>query len=1325
MAANTDWFQSLRLAAKRGLAGLLRPRVLLPLPVAGVVLALGLFISFSLWRSAESDQRREARARLDASAGLALAAIGRRLEEYQVHLHGMQGLFVADDDFNRSKFRRYCESFYGQMRLPGIKAVHFTRYVPGRDKDAFVASVRQDRTLDKAGFPDFSIHPPGDRPEYFVIDFIEPLARNLRAFGLDAASQAVNRQAFLAARDANRPTMTAPFQLVQAAAGERGLVMRAAVYRYRQPQNTVAERRAAFVGLVGISLDAADMFRDVFAEPYLNGLHIGINDILPESGSAPHSALRQLIADNRLSRSTDADAAADLTTVALIAAGQRQWEIRISGSAAWAGGQTGSHAPLTILITGAVISMLLSLLYLSLARSKTRAEQLALQMTHDLRQSEQQSRKTASVLQATLDNMSQGISVVDEQLQMTALNSRFCEILDFPPEMAHETASFESFIRHNARRGEYGPCDVEAKVCEMVALARSPQPHRFKRTRANGMSVEVVGEPLPGGGFVTTYTDITEQEQAAQALRRSEQRYRALVEMLPEAVFMLRHGCIVFANQSALSLLAAPSAQAVLGHDIRQIIHPDHREQEVQRLELLQSTGQDSASVPWSELQYLRWDGRAVPVEAVATRVELDDGPVVLAVIRDITERKLTEQRLQLAASVFTHAREGIMITDAGGLIVEVNATFTQITGYARDEVLGREPGFLRSERQSPEYDALMRHDLQTQGHWSGELWDRRKNGEIYPCMLTISAVGHGSDPASHYVTLFSDITALKEHQQQLEHMAHNDTLTGLPNRVLLADRLRQAITLSQRSKRSLAVVYLDLDGFKDINDRHGHDVGDQLLIALSQHMKSALREGDTLARLGGDEFVAVLVDLEQVQDYETVLTRLLQAAAMQIPVKALLLQVSASIGVTVFPQDPADADQLLRHADQAMYQAKQAGRNRYHLFDVVQDTAMTTRHESLEHIRQAIVQQQFRLYYQPKVNMKTGVVVGAEALIRWQHPERGLLAPAAFLPIIEDHPVSVTLGDWVIETALAQMAAWQAQGIELHVSVNVGARQLQQGDFVSRLSSQLARHATVPGGWLELEVLETSALEDIQKVSDIMRACQGLGVRFALDDFGTGYSSLTYLKRLPAEVVKIDQSFVRDMLDDPDDLAIVQSVLGLATTFHRTVIAEGVETLAHGEALLAFGYELAQGYGIARPMPAENLPAWLAGWRPDNAWLNWRDRPHQHGLVALVFAEVEHRHWLRELEALLADQRDGALPLNTSGCRFDGWLESEGRARFSAHPAFACACQAHEQSHSLGTELLRRHGLGEHEQVQSGLTELHALQAEWSASVRQMMRIG
>ena len=689
--------------------------------------------------------------------------------------------------------------------------------------------------------------------------------------------------------------------------------------------------------------------------------------------------------------------------------------------------------------------------------------------------------------------------------------------------------------------------------------------------------------------------------QRKEALKQAAHYARSLLEAsLDPLVTISADGKITDVNEASVKVTGV-AREALIGTDFG-----DYFTDPVQAREGYQQVFAKGFVTDYP-LAIRHASGRITDVLYNASVYRDDQGRVlgVFAAARDVTERKKAESYIQ-AASVFTYAREGIIITDTNGTILNVNDSFKRITGYDREEVLGQNPRLLRSGRQDDAYYVAMWRGLIDKGHWYGEIWNKRKNGEIYAEMLTITAV-YGSDAKTqHYVALFTDITALKEHQNQLEHMAHFDALTGLPNRLLLSDRLRQGMASAERRAQTLAVVYLDLDGFKSVNDLHGHEVGDQLLIALASRMKQGLREGDTLARIGGDEFVAVLIDLVDGDASVPLLNRLLAAAAQPVQQGDLTIQVSASIGVTFYPQaQPIEADQLLRQADQAMYQAKLTGRRRYHVFDAGQDSSNRVHYEGLERVRLALSTREFVLYFQPKVNMRSGKVVGAEALIRWQHPQRGLLAPALFLPMIEYDALAVAIGEWVIETALTQVDLWRADGLDIPVSVNVGARQLQQANFLDRLRLLLAAHPQLTPSCLELEILETSALEDVAQVSQLIESCAQLGIGFALDDFGTGYSSLTYLKRLPVGTLKIDQSFVHDMLDDPDDLAILQGVIGLASSFKRQVIAEGVETVAHGTLLLQLGCDLAQGYGIAHPMPGAELPGWVRNWKPYPAWGN------------------------------------------------------------------------------------------------------------------------
>ena len=589
----------------------------------------------------------------------------------------------------------------------------------------------------------------------------------------------------------------------------------------------------------------------------------------------------------------------------------------------------------------------------------------------------------------------------------------------------------------------------------------------------------------------------------------------------------------------------------------------------------------------------------------------------------DITmRRKLTSQlqdRELKFQALFDNSMDAVLLTSPDGTVLAVNQAACRLFDLSEAQIIARGRMGLADPADPRLQELLVQR--QQRGQAAGLLTMVRGDGSHFTAEISSSIYGD-SEGRQYSSMIVRDITErlrsqaeleaanaqMRRINEQLAEVAHFDMLTHLPNRVLLADRLQQAMAHCVRRNKSLAVAFLDLDGFKDINDRYGHAAGDEFLVAIAKRLRSALRDGDTLARIGGDEFVAVMTDLTAEQDCEPLLLRLLQVAAEPLLVNGQSLQVSASIGVTIYPQDGSSSEQLIRHADQAMYLAKQAGKNRFHLFDVASDAAIRIKRESLEQIATAIAQRELVLYYQPQVNMQTGEVVGMEALVRWLHPQRGLLAPSQFLPVIEDHDMAIAIGERVLEMALSQMAQWLAVGLRMPVSVNVFSKQLQQEDFVHKLRQALAAHPSVPSSALELEIVETSALQDMAQVSGLMHACAELGVRFALDDFGTGYSSLTYLKKLPAELLKIDQSFVRDMLEDRDDLAIVQGVVGLSKAFNRKVIAEGVETVDHGRTLLAMGCVLGQGYGIARPMPAQQVPGWLDQWQAQQPWVRETD---------------------------------------------------------------------------------------------------------------------
>ncbi|WP_198295683.1 EAL domain-containing protein [Imhoffiella purpurea] len=684
----------------------------------------------------------------------------------------------------------------------------------------------------------------------------------------------------------------------------------------------------------------------------------------------------------------------------------------------------------------------------------------------------------------------------------------------------------------------------------------------------------------------------------------------------------------------------------------------------------------------------------------------------------DITERKLAERQLQESEErhrlFFEQSRDAMMtLTPPSWRFASGNDAACQLFGiqdraeFVRLGAWDLSPEFQPDGRRSDEKIHEVIETALSEGAYDFEWMYRRTDGTQFPATVLLTRMTIGGEVFLQGIV--RDITAFKEQERRLEQIAHYDALTALPNRILLAERLQQGMAESRRCGRQLAVVYLDLDGFKTINDGYGHAVGDRFLRVIAERMRQTLRQGDTLARLGGDEFVAVLLDLDAPAASKALLRRLLAAAAEPLLVGDLLIQVSASAGVTLYPQaETVDGDQLLRQADQAMYQAKLTGKNRYHFFDAEYDRSARGFHESLEHIRAALAADEFVLHYQPKVNLRTGDVVGLEALIRWQHPERGLLAPGIFLPVVEHHPLAIKLGEWVIDRALTQMDLWREEGLDLPVSVNVGARQLQQADFVQRLRRQLMEHPRIPPGRLELELLETTALEDLSHVSQVIADCDALGIRCALDDFGTGYSSLAYLKRLSVGQIKIDQSFVREMLENTEELAIVESILSLAAVFRREVIAEGVETVAHGTVLQMLGGELAQGYGIARPMPAHEVVRWCRDWTPDPRWSGLGAVGREER--SLVYAGVDHNAWVVAVEQSLRGVRDVRPSMDPYQCRFGRWLAAEGQAECCDPGSGRRLETLHRRIHALAEELLELKDQGQHARGIGRLNELHGL---------------
>jgi diguanylate cyclase (GGDEF)-like protein/PAS domain S-box-containing protein len=585
-------------------------------------------------------------------------------------------------------------------------------------------------------------------------------------------------------------------------------------------------------------------------------------------------------------------------------------------------------------------------------------------------------------------------------------------------------------------------------------------------------------------------------------------------------------------------------------------------------------------------------DGRIKYVrEACETLYDKDGEPIVSrGTVQDITEQKVAQQQVNLYASVFINSPEAIIITDRDNCIIAANPALTELTGYAFEELEGVNPNILASGLTPPEVYQEMWDSLQESGFWQGELIDRTKEGKVYPKWTTIAAIRDEQDRITHYMASFFDITERKAAEERIQYLAHHDTLTGLYNRFSLEDRLSQAIVQARREQGQLALLFIDLDRFKLINDSLGHHVGDQLLIEVGRRLQGAVRESDIISRLGGDEFLVVLTNIRDSMAAAGMAEKILERLGDTHEIDGRQLSSSASVGISIFPDDGQDGDALMKHADTAMYHAKEQGRNNYQFFTATMNAEAQER-IALEHdLRTALIEQQFELYYQPKWETADGRLSGVEALIRWNHPERGLVSPMKFIPIAEEVDLISELGQWVLTEACRQQARWHASGARnLTMAVNLSPKQLRHPALVDRVQGVMQAYG-IGDGMLELEVTETAAMSNAEFAVKQLEAMRRVGVNLAIDDFGTGYSSLAYLKSFPIQTLKLDRSFVSGIENDPNDAAICAATIALAHNLGLKVVAEGVETEAQRSFLIEHMCDFLQGYLLSRPLPAEEV---------------------------------------------------------------------------------------------------------------------------------------
>lgn len=692
--------------------------------------------------------------------------------------------------------------------------------------------------------------------------------------------------------------------------------------------------------------------------------------------------------------------------------------------------------------------------------------------------------------------------------------------------------------------------------------------------------------------YVTIRWHLERQARIGSALQASEERLSLALSATEDGLWdwdLQRQK--VFYSAGYHALLGLP--EGALSNDRaqwEQLLHPDdHPRYQRALAEILQA----DHDTPYENTFRLRHHDGSYRWILSRGRVQVDakgQPARFIGTVKDITQRRADADSLRQAAAVFEATQEGVLVTDVQQKIVHINPAFSRITGYSEAEILGQQPTLLKSGRHDAAFYQHLWQTLQTEGIWSGEVWNRRKNGEIYPQWQCIRAIHDDNGLLSHYVAVFSDISVLKHSQDELDHLAHHDPLSNLPNRLLFTERVEHALGRAQNEAHRGAVMVIDLDHFKHINESLGHNIGDLLLKAAGARFARQLGKAATLARLGGDEFGLLSEDCGQAEQAAQLAQQLIDCLTEPFVLEGQELFISASIGISLYPQDAQTVEQVLRNVDSALFKAKNSGREGFAFYDHAQTEHARQRIELIAGLRHALENEELRVHYQPLCRLDDGQMVGVEALVRWQHPQRGLVPPGEFIPVAEDSGMINAIDAWVLEHACRQMVAWRAAGSPLQfVAVNISSRLFSRGELDQRVARVLAQTG-LPADYLELEVTESAVMDDPDQAQALLERLRSLGVRLAIDDFGTGYSSLARLKRLPVQKLKLDQSFVAGLPDDKDDRAITRAVIALAHSMEMNVLAEGIERVEQQDYLRELGCDYAQGYFIGRPVPADAL---------------------------------------------------------------------------------------------------------------------------------------
>jgi len=1137
------------------------------------VALLGLLATAGLLFETESNETAHLTQRFESTADTRAESIIRPFENQMALVAVLQRAFHSVGELDEQKF----EQILGPLGWsPGLRGFAWAPRIEAADRAAFEAQGRmrwnEAFAISTLG-PDGIMQPQPEREVYYPVQFQSPLVSRRLVHGLDLYSR-VERPLIDQAIKQGSALSTG---LVPSVAGNssdlRNVIFIAPVFRGGSIPLLPEERIHSVAGILVVSMDMVELF-EMAAALGEKELQVTLSDF-----AEPGKAIQRWPAHP----SGKAPAAGGLTFTRNFVLAGHLWTVRIAAGPDWLAANRSNRT--TVLgAAGIALTLLLTFLAYRLQARQRRAE------------------ADAGRLSLVVEQNPSSILITDLEGRIEYVNATFLQSSGY---------ALEEVI--GRRADMLGAAEADpAAYGDMHEVIRTGQPwHGELPSRRRDGSVyweRVHIAPIRDPDRAITNVmavkeDITELRELTSRLQDSESRFRGAMTAMAEGLAVLApDGHCFFANRAVERLLGVPPGglQGINVRDLPLQFH-NHDGQAIPSpfddAALMQSLCQER--VIRNRIFGLRiGEGAAHWLEISTSPLQAGDGNALRVVMTfsDITERRLADEKARLAFEAIRHSGEGILVTDAEHRIVSANPAFEAVTGYAADEVIGNTPALFSSTHQDDSFFATMQAILERTGHWQGEVWNRRKNGEVYPEWLGVSAVREANGLARHFVYIFSDMTERKAAQARIEFLAHHDPLTELPNRLLLRDRMAQAMALAARSQNRVALLFLDLDRFKKINDSLGHPVGDALLKAVVERLKGCVRDSDTISRQGGDEFIIVLNEVRDTDAVARVADKIQQRMGQPFVIDEHALITSFSIGVAIFPDDGNDFDTLLKKADTAMYHAKEAGRNN-HRFFTEQMNQQVVEHLTLEtQLRRALENGEFILHYQPQLDLQERTIVGVEALLRWNNLETGLIPPGKFIPVAEDTGLIVQIGAWVLREACRQARAWQDAGLPpFVVAVNLSAIQFKRLDLVNMVIDALVL-SDLDSQWLELELTESILLQDAESTLDTVHRLKALGVKLSVDDFGTGYSSLAYLKRFAVDKLKIDRSFVRDLTSDPDDAAIVRAIIQMARSLKLRTIAEGVETKELCDLLQLFRCDEVQGYWLARPLPADELETFVRG---------------------------------------------------------------------------------------------------------------------------------